>query len=103
MHPLKFIFCLQMDLLSDYEHIDARTSKQLAEVLEKYVDGVRLLQMAQTAIPVWPKPEGPFAMPSHSNPVKVAVAEDAAFSPYYSNNLTMLEELGCEAAILFQG
>ena len=59
----------------------------------RYLDLDGLLELAQSAgkLPACPKEE----LPSGS-PVRIAVAQDRAFSFYYADNLELLERLGAE-------
>ncbi|MBX6394516.1 MAG: cobyrinate a,c-diamide synthase [Alicyclobacillaceae bacterium] len=71
---------------------------RLASFVEDHVDVDRLVEVA-TAAPVFEEPE-PLLFAGDKRParVKIAVAQDAAFHFYYSENLELLEHRGAEIA-----
>ena len=67
---------------------------EVAQNVAKQVDLDRLLQIAGTAMPLEPiKFPAPAAKPA---PVRIAIAQDAAFGFYYADDLEQLREAGAE-------
>jgi cobyrinic acid a,c-diamide synthase len=71
----------------------------LAEAARKFLDLPALLRLAQAAPPLPSSPE-PVSIPRKGNasaagqPLRIGIAQDAAFSFYYQDNLDLLEEWG---------
>jgi cobyrinic acid a,c-diamide synthase len=72
---------------------------RLASLGEQCFDWERLLPLLKAAStsPTPPLPHSP--TPHSSTPIRVAVAQDRAFSFYYADNLTQLQQLGAELVV----
>lgn len=72
---------------------DPDWTTRLARWVEQGVDVPAVLRLARSAAPL-PGPSRPPRVVPLDRPVRVAVAEDAAFLFYYRENLALLEQLG---------
>jgi cobyrinic acid a,c-diamide synthase len=70
-------------------------SARLVRWVEQGIDIPAVLRLARSAPPLV-RPAAPLAIKPVERPVRVAVAEDAAFLFYYRENLALLEQLGAE-------
>ncbi|GCL74408.1 cobyrinate a,c-diamide synthase [Paenibacillus naphthalenovorans] len=70
--------------------------EELADRLEQNTDLDRLLELASAAEPPAVEPPKLFAPPARLYQVRMAVAYDAAFHFYYSENLELLEHYGAK-------
>jgi len=64
---------------------------RLGELAEQYIDIDRLLGAECSPLPTFTPP----TIPSFSNPPVIAVARDKAFCFIYSENIELLEKMGC--------
>ena len=69
--------------------------ERLADLGDRCFDWERLLPLVQ-ALPLRVDPADGTWVTSHTEPVRIAIARDPAFSFYYADNLATLEHLGAE-------
>ncbi|MDX2239516.1 MAG: cobyrinate a,c-diamide synthase [Leptolyngbyaceae cyanobacterium bins.302] len=85
---------------AELPHLDALI-KQLAHLAQECFDWEKLTPLLRQNItpeenPISPSPHLPIPPSSPSPQVRLAIAQDAAFSFYYADNLNLLQELGAE-------
>ncbi|MSQ09435.1 MAG: cobyrinate a,c-diamide synthase [Dehalococcoidia bacterium] len=68
----------------------------IVDLLEQNCDIDAILALAQTTGPLVVPEGGPFSSELAAKTVRIAVAQDAAFSFYYQDNLDLLEHCGAE-------
>lgn len=68
----------------------------IVDLMSQSIDVDAVLGLARSAGPVEVPEGGPFGSPPAPKTVRIAVAQDAAFSFYYQDNLDLLEHHGAE-------